>query len=376
MRLVADENIPFVAQAFAGFGEVEAVPARAITPALAAAADVLLVRSVTPVNAALLGGSRVRFVGTATIGTDHLDLPYLTDRGLVVASAPGSNAESVVEWVLAALVRTASRRGVDLLGKTVGVVGVGNVGGRLVPRLEALGLAVLRCDPPRAEAEGPAGFVSLDEALEASDIVTLHTPLTKDGLHPTHHLIGSDALARMKPGAWLVNASRGAVVGNAALLASLRSGHTGMALLDVFEGEPVPNADLMHAADLVTPHIAGYSYDGKVNGARMLYDALAAWSGADPGFDWTNAYTLSPEDARTFGNQEASFAPSLRDAVATLYDIGADDARFRATCGLLEADRADAFARLRKTYPRRRAWTHYRDALPPDIAAALIPLNA
>lgn len=366
MRLVADENIPFVAEAFAGFGTVEAVPARAITPEFVCDADALLVRSVTPVNAALLDGSSVRFVGTATIGTDHLDLPYLAERGLAVASAPGSNAESVVEWAIAALVRTASHRNVDLAGKTVGVVGVGNVGGRLAPRLEALGLTVLRCDPPRAEAEGSAGFVSLDEVLEAADIVTLHTPLTKDGPHPTHHLIGPDELARTKPGAWLVNASRGAVVDNPALLHSIQSGHTGAALLDVFEGEPVPNADLMCAAEIVTPHIAGYSYDGKVNGSRMLYDALAAWSGADPGFDWTDAYALTPEDARTF-------AGGFSDAVRTLYDLDADDARFRATLALPDAERGAAFARLRKTYPRRRAWTHYRAALPPDIAARLLP---
>lgn len=380
MRLVADENIPFVAQAFVGFGTVEAVPARQLTPDLVRDADVLLVRSVTPVNAALLDGSRVRFVGTATIGTDHLDLPYLAGRGIAVASAPGSNAESVVEWVIAALVMISSRReGVDgtrvrrepLAGKTMGVVGVGNVGGRLAPRLEALGITVLRCDPPRAEAEGPAGFVALDEVLETSDIVTLHTPLVKDGPHPTHHLIGDDELARMRPGAWLVNASRGAVANNRALVESLRSTHTGAALLDVFEGEPVPDADLMRLATLVTPHIAGYSVDGKLNGARMLYDALSARSGADPGYDWADAYALAPEDRRALGE-----ATTVREAVAALYDIEADGARLRATLDLAEADRADAFARLRKTYPRRRAWTHYRDALPPDIAAALVPTKA
>lgn len=377
MRIVADENIPLVREAFSAFGTVETCAGRAMTPEAVREADVLLVRSVTRVDEGLLGGSSVRFVGTATIGTDHLDLGALHRRGIVVASAPGSNAESVAEWVVAALLRTAAARGEALAGKTVGVVGVGHVGGQLVPRLAALGMTVLRCDPPRAEAEGVGdgeeAFVSLVQVLDESDIVTLHTPLTTGGRHRTHHLVGAPELARMRPGAWLVNASRGAVVDGAALLAALRSGHVGAALLDVFEHEPAPDPALVAAATVATPHIAGYSYDGKLGGARMLFEALAAWSGQAAAFDWAQAYALTPEDVRPAAEVRSGDVPTdpveetaaLDALVRPLYDIGADDARFRATLDLpSEADRAEAFGRLRKTYPRRRAWGHYGAGAP------------
>jgi len=375
MHVLADENIPLVREAFAAFGTVETRPGRAMTPEAVRGADVLLVRSVTRVDEALLGTSAVRFVGTATIGTDHLDVGALRRRGIAVASAPGSNAESVVEWVLAALLRTAAARGEALAGRTVGVVGVGQVGGRLAPRLEALGMTVLRCDPPRAEAEGTGhgatAFVPLAQVLDASDIVTLHTPLTVGGAHPTAHLVGARELARLRPGAWLVNASRGAVVDGAALLAALRSGHLGAALLDVFEHEPAPDPALVAAATLATPHIAGYSFDGKLNGARRLFEALAEWSGQAAAFDWDAAYALTPEDERPALDAPASGMDAVAETAALdarvrrLYDIAADDARFRATLALsTEADRAEAFARLRKTYPRRRAWGHYGAGVP------------
>lgn len=367
MRLVVDENIPLARAAFAGFGEVRLLPGRAITPEAVAEADVLLVRSVTRVDAALLAGSPVRFVGTATIGTDHLDLAWLEAQGIAHASAPGSNAASVVEWTIAALACTAARRGVDLRSRAVGIVGVGNVGRRLDAALARLGVPTLRCDPPRAEAEGPEGFVSLDRLLAEADVVTLHTPLTRSGPHATHHLVGAEALARMRPGAWLVNACRGAVVDGGALLASLTSGHTGAALLDVFEGEPLPAPGLVRAAEIATPHVAGYSYDGKLNGARMLYDALVAFTGTDPGFDWAAAYALTPEDARPVVLPETPpRADDLHRLVAPLYDVAADDARLRATLALPDAARAEAFARLRKAYPRRRAWRHYGLGWIPD----------
>nr|WP_243663590.1 4-phosphoerythronate dehydrogenase [Rhodothermus marinus] len=224
LRIVADENIPFAREAFRGFGVVRPLPADQITPATVRNCDVLLVRSVTRVDAALLEGSRVQFVGSATSGIDHVDLAYLQKRGIAFAYAPGANADAVVEYVLAALLELAVRRNVSLRGRVVGIVGCGHIGGRLARRLPALGLEVLCCDPPLAEQTGRTDFVSLETILAEADIVTLHVPLTRTGPHATYHLIDAAALARLRPSAWLLNTSRGAVVDGRALLEARRQG--------------------------------------------------------------------------------------------------------------------------------------------------------
>src|SRR5438094_2654308 len=213
LRIVADRNIAFAAEAFAPLGDVVTLPSAELTREAVRDADLLLVRSTVKVGAPLLDGSRVRFVATATIGIDHLDIAWLDGRGIAWASAPGSNADSVLEWWAAALLTVAERRGVELGGLRVGVVGAGAVGGRVERFCRALGIAPLICDPPRAAREGGAGFVSLDELLRAADVVTLHVPLAPD----TRRLLDERRLAALKPGAWLVNASRGGVVDGAAL---------------------------------------------------------------------------------------------------------------------------------------------------------------
>lgn len=211
MRIVADENIPLLDAFFAGFGEIRRLPGRSIDRAAVADADVLLVRSVTPVTREMLEGSPVRFVGTCTIGTDHLDLTYLQDAAIQWSSAPGCNARGVVDYVLGSLLTLAEIEGVDLRQRTYGVVGAGQVGGRLIAVLKALGWKVLVCDPPRQSAEG-GNFVSLDEILQRCDVISLHTPLDKNGQSSTWHLLDEARLRQLRQGAWLINASRGAVV--------------------------------------------------------------------------------------------------------------------------------------------------------------------
>lgn len=362
MQILADENIPFVEEAFGTIGLVRTLPGRRITPADLASTDVLLVRSVTPVNAALLAGSPVRFVGSATIGTDHIDLDYLEDQEIAFAHAPGSNAESVVEYVLAALYALARRQGRPVRGQTLGVVGCGNIGGWLVQRVPALGLEVLRCDPPLAEAAERAGrphsYRPMAEVLAAADIVTLHVPLTRTGPHATHHLLNHDTLRQMKPEAWLLNSSRGAVVDNAALRAVLEDGHLGATALDVWEGEPEPDGALMRQVDLATPHIAGYSYDGKVNGTIMLYEAVTAHFGLAA--DWTAEVerAAGPEDRLDLVPPEA-VQPEvdwMHDLIRQMYDIEADDARLRKLLDLPAEERGAYFTALRKQYPRRRTF--------------------
>ena len=224
MRILADENIPVVDAFFADHGSIRRLPGRAIDRAALAEVDVLLVRSVTEVSRAALAGSPVRFVGTCTIGTDHLDLDYFAEAGIAWSSAPGCNARGVVDYVLGCLLAMAEVRGADLAERTYGVVGAGQVGGRLVEVLRGLGWKVLVCDPPRQAREPDGEFVSLERLLAEADVISLHTPLNRDGEHPTRHLLDEPRLAALRPGTWLVNASRGAVVDNQALRRLLEGG--------------------------------------------------------------------------------------------------------------------------------------------------------
>jgi erythronate-4-phosphate dehydrogenase len=370
MKILADANIPLAGSIFSRLGEVEVVPASGIGPSRVRDADVLLVRSVTRVDASLLAGSAVRFVGTATIGHDHVDQAYLASREIAFAHAPGANADSVVEYVLAALLAAFAERGAQLRGKVVGVVGCGAIGSRLASRLPAFGVEVLCCDPPLACASGAEGFVSLPHLLAASDIVTVHTPLTRTGADPTYHLIGRKMIGALRPGAWLVNSSRGAVVDNAALRDALVHGRLGGAILDVWEGEPSPDLALLARCAIATPHIAGYSYDGKVQGAVMLFQALAQFLGETrlPDLD----KLLSPGDLPPLavppddGDETAWLDALTRQA----YGVRSDDARMRALLDLPGADHAEHFQNLRATYPVRRGYKWHRLAGEPPAGYA------
>ncbi len=380
LRILADENIPLVRDAFGGLGVVGLLPGHRITPEAVREADVLLVRSVTRVDAALVAGSPLRFVGSATIGTDHVDRAALRARSIAFAHAPGSNAESVVEYVLAALLRLAASRGEALRGKTIGVVGCGNIGGRLAERLTAFGARVLKNDPPLAEHAAQTGtphdFVSLAAVLAEADVVTLHVPLTREGAHPTHHLFDKTTLDRLKPGAWLLNTARGAVVANAALSEALRQRRLAAAVLDVWEHEPTPDPALLRRVDLATPHIAGYSYDGKMQGAIMLYHALIRQLDLQSTWDDTAALAPGPDDHLALTPPEAALPETAwLDALARrLYDLPADDARLRGLLDRPSEEHAAFFSGLRKQYPRRRAFrlhTLARRAVPEAYRAAV-----
>ena len=377
LTIVADENIPLLDDLFAPLGSLRPMSGRGISAATVRQADVLLVRSVTRVDAALLNGSRVRFVGSATIGTDHVDRGFLEREGIAFAHAPGSNAGSVVEYVIAALLHLAVRRDTPLRGKKVGIIGCGHIGGQLAARLPALGLSVVLHDPPLAEAaarEGrPHPFVGLDTLLATADIVTVHVPLTTGGMHPTYHLIDEAVLRHMRPGAWLINTSRGAVVSNAALRKAREAGHPGAVVLDVWEGEPAPDPALIRRVDLATPHIAGYSYDGKVQGSLMVYRALMQFLGRPAERDpWP---VEAPATARLAPPAPDLPEPLWFDAlVRQMYDIAADDARMRRLSHLDDEARGTRFTELRKTYPVRRSFHHYGlapGAYPPALLRGL-----
>lgn len=374
MNILYDENIPCGHDAFATLGNVTACAGRAITPALVRDIDLLFVRSVTPVNAALLDGSRVRFVATATSGSDHIDKAYLQAKGITFCDAIGSNAESVAEYITAALLILSQRTGVPLSGRSIAIIGVGHVGRLVLAKARALGMRVILNDPPRARAEADFPHVPLDEALQA-DVVTLHTPLTYDGEDATYHLLNEQRLAALKPGTWLLQASRGEVVDTRALLNLLAHGHQLHCVLDVWENEPHPDPALLARAQIATPHIAGYSWPSKINATHIIYEAACAFLGRQP--VWT-----PPQLPKGMSfphltlNAQQSVGDQITAAVTRVYDLLADDARMRQLLLKPLTEQGAYFDYLRKTYPVRLEFQHTRiHGASPQAAATLRALG-
>ncbi|MDH0896218.1 MULTISPECIES: 4-phosphoerythronate dehydrogenase PdxB [unclassified Pseudomonas] len=348
MQIVADENIPLLDEFFSAFGPIARHPGRGIDRAALGDAEVLLVRSVTRVDRALLEGSRVRFVGTCTIGTDHLDLDYFAEAGIAWSSAPGCNARGVVDYVLGCLLALAETTGRPLAGLRYGVVGAGQVGGRLVQVLRGLGWPVLVCDPPRQAAEG-GDFVDLATILHECDVISLHTPLGAG----TRHLLGAEQLRALRPGAWLINASRGPVVDNAALKAHLSAGADLQVALDVWEGEPLADPELAALCRIATPHIAGYSLDGKLRGTAQIYRAYCAAMGLEERVRLADLLPPAWLEAMAL-HAGASPEWALANLCRAVYDPRRDDADFRRSLVGDAAQRKAAFDALRKHYPYRR----------------------
>ena len=357
MKIVADENIPFVREAFGTLGALSILTGRAMDRSAVADADVLLVRSVTKVNADLLEGASVRFVGAATIGTEHIDQDYLSHEGVTFTSAAGSNANSVAEYVTAALLVMSRRLAMPLVGQSLGVIGVGNVGSKVVRNARALGMTVLPNDPPLDDVCARNDLVSLEDALTA-DFVTLHVPLERAGRHPTYHMADVDFLARMSTWAVLINSSRGAVVDTPALKDALESGHLAAAVMDVWEDEPAIDAQMLRRTAIGTPHIAGYSTDGKVAGTVILYRALCGFLGVEP--KWSPDVLMPPSQTThlTLDATGRSDEDVIREAVLGVYDILSDDARLRTSLDLDPVQRPAHFDHLRKTYPVRREFPY------------------
>lgn len=364
MKIVADQNMPLVTELFGQYGDVTLLPGRQIVPADVRDADVLLVRSTTRVDRSLLAGSRVGFVGSATIGTDHVDTGWLDTQGIAFASAPGCNARAVVEYDLAALATVAP----DWRERRIGVVGCGNVGGRLLEQLKSLDVACVGYDPLL-----PLGvdLVDFDTVLR-SDVLCLHTPMTRDGPYPSWHLFDESVIERLSPGTVLLNAGRGAVVDNDALLRRLEKRGDVRVVLDVWEGEPDINPTLLQSVDLATPHIAGYSLAGRVRGTEMVLAAFLAWLGREV------QVAPVPREPVSLGRMH-----SLNEAILAAYPIGEDhSAMVAAMAGLTET--GAVFDRLRREYRQRKEFSEYlceeylcedasREATPsiPGLAALL-----
>ena len=348
LNIVADENIPSVDRLFGHFGNISKLPGRTIQNSDLHDADLLLVRSVTKVNSQLINATPISFVGTATIGTDHIDRTWLKDKGIGFTSAPGCNADAVAEYVISALLMVAVEQNFELQDRVVGIVGVGNVGRRLQQRLEGLGVKILLNDPPRAET-GEQGFVALEFLLEHADIICLHTPLTGGGDHPSYHLLNDRNLPAIKPDSILLNAGRGPVIDNAALLSWHRQRSDVTLLLDVWEEEPKVDESLAQQVRIGTPHIAGYSLDGKIRGTWMLYAAFCQHLGIKPEIDLADCLADAGNELQiTLDGSE-----TLTDIVHRVYQPEADHSRFMGSL-MDKEQQSQNFDLLRKQYPVRR----------------------
>lgn len=343
MKVLVDDKIPYIKEAIERIAdEVVYLPGGRIAPEDVRDVDALIVRTRTRCDRRLLAGSRVRFIATATIGFDHIDTAYCREAGIEWANAPGCNAASVAQYVQSALLLLQRERGVRLAGACLGVVGVGHVGRRVEAVGRALGMEVLRCDPPRARQEGPDGFVGLDEIARRADVVSFHTPLIREGAYRTFHLADEAFFRSLERRPVLLNTSRGEVVDTEALKQAWRADRLRAMVLDVWEHEPDIDRWLLGEAFLATPHIAGYSADGKANATRMALEALCRFFRLDPCFH------IEPP---------APACPVLRAATADeallqMYDPRRDTEALR---------RAPAcFEQLRGDYPLRREACAYR----------------
>jgi len=362
MKIVADMNIPFVKECFSSIGEVEVVAGRQIKPKEITDADVLLVRSVTPVNEKLLTGSKVKFVATATIGVEHIDCEYLQKRGIGFASAPGSNANSVAEYIIAALLEAGEKHNITLAGKSIGIIGVGNVGSKVAKKCAAMGMKTYLNDPPLQRQTGESKYLSI-EKLFGCDFITLHIPLAFEGIDKTYHLADERFFGSLKKGCVFLNTSRGGVVETKALKAATKSGKIRSAMLDVWENEPNIDAELLEMADIGTPHIAGYSFDGKVAGMIMIYKAACEHLGLKPKFD-VDSFLPEPIVPEINIKSEAGGEEDIiKEIVRKVYDIKADDRRLKQILNMPADKRGAEFDRLRKDYPVRREFQNTKVVL-------------
>jgi erythronate-4-phosphate dehydrogenase len=345
-RIVSDDKIPFLKGALEEVAEVVYLPGGKINRKDLIDADALITRTRTCCDHNLLEGTSVRFIASATIGTDHIDHGYCTKNGIEVTNAPGCNSSSVEQYMVSALLHLINLRNLDPARITLGVIGAGNVGSKVARAAGMLGMNVLLNDPPRQRVEGPDGFVDLADLQHHSDIVTLHVPLTRTGQDATWHMANTAFFEKLKPGTILFNASRGEVVEEKALYSAIERKRVSDVVLDVFEGEPAINRDLLDRLTLATPHIAGYSLDGKANGTTAAVRAVSRFFNL--GLDrWAPSTIPSPEPAELLADASQGTLPELLwEIYSQTYDITADDGRLRKDPASFEA--------LRGAYPPRR----------------------
>jgi erythronate-4-phosphate dehydrogenase len=378
MRILADDNIPGIERACAALGSVTLFSSldTGALPALLREADAFLCRSTIRVNEALIQDTPVRFVATATAGFEHVDTTMLAERGIRFASASGSNALSVAEYVFAALFSLGCDKDFDPREMSVGIVGAGHVGTWVAHIADMLGMPVVLCDPPLADATSDAKYRPLEEAL-AAGIVTLHVPLTGDGPYPTRNMIGREHFRRMRKGAIFINTSRGGVLQAPALLEAVASGTLRAAVLDVFPGEPSIDPILARAADIATPHIAGHSLDGKLLGTQMVAEALAAFAGRKLTWNYLDELPPPPRLAPRQDPGER-LVQGIHNVLREVYAVAEDHDALGRIVALPAAEAGPVFARYRSEYRGRREFhscTLDAAGLPDEVRASLTALG-
>ncbi len=359
MKIVCDSHIPFLKGVLEPYADVVYLPGDRITRHDVLDADALIVRTRTRCDRRLLDGTKVSFIATATIGYDHIDTAWCESNGITWTNAPGCNSWSVQQYMGSLLITMSRRFGFNFKDKTLGVIGVGNVGSKVARLAALLGFRVLLNDPPRARRDGNDGFVSLEQIISDSDIITIHVPLTSEGPDPTYHLFDSNRLSAMNSNQILINTSRGETVDGKALKQALKKGLIKAASLDVWENEPYIDTELLELLFTGTPHIAGYSTDGKATGTMMCVQALGSFFDLDCR-NWEVAEFPTPQQSLEFTVDAAFLKPQdgLAQAIMHTYDIMQDDARLRAD--------TSGFETLRSSYPTRREFTAFTVKLQGD----------
>ena len=348
IKIVADDKIPFLNGVLEPFAEVIYVQGDLITKEIIAEADALLIRTRTKCDESLLKGSPVKFIGSATIGFDHIDAAYCRQNNITWINAPGCNSSSVCQYVTSALLKLSLNNGFSLKGKTIGIVGVGNVGSKVKKIVNALGMTVILNDPPKAKHENKNRFETLDAVLEKSDVITVHVPLTLAGEDKTFHLFDDNVFAKIKKGTWLINTSRGEVVSGAALKKALNAGTIAGAILDVWENEPDIDKNLLDNVFIATPHIAGYSADGKANGTSMIVESLCRFFNIELK-NWKPQNIPLPEfPCVTIKTKGKSVEEIISEAVFHSYDISIDDCNLKSSPATFEKQRGNY--RLRREF--------------------------
>ncbi len=350
MKVVADDKIPYLKGILEPFVDVEYYPGSDITKDKIIDADALLIRTRTICNKELLEGTPVSFIATATIGFDHIDTEYCEKNNIFWTNSPGCNSGSVQQYIASVLVNIAEQKGFDLTKKTLGVVGVGNVGKKVVRLAEHLGMYVVQNDPPRMRREGPCGFISLEGILREADIITFHVPLTIEGEDKTYHLVNDALIQKMNSGTILINSSRGEVVSTEAIKNGLKSEKLGGAVLDVWENEPNIDLQLLDMVDIATPHIAGYSADGKANGTAMVVQALSKHFGLEL-YDWVPDNVQIPQNADLNSFTSSDEQEFWYHLINSTYQVLDDNDRLRKN--------PTDFEKLRGNYPLRREFSAY-----------------
>ena len=352
IKIVADDKIPFLKGALEPYEDIEYIPGKHINKKAIAGADALLIRTRTKCTRELLAGSAVRFIATATIGFDHIDTQYCQKHNIRWTNAPGCNSTSVMQYIAAALLKTSQEFRFSLSDKTLGIIGVGNVGKKVEKLARNLGMKVMLNDPPRARIEGDKGFSDLDTVLREADIITFHVPLTIVGQDKTYHLVNEKIIKKVKKGAWLINSSRGEVAETGSLKKALDAGKLGGAILDVWEHEPDIDIHLMQKTFIATPHIAGYSTDGKANGTSIVVNKLAQFFNL-PVKEWYPTNLPAPENPEIKINGKGKSQEAIvREAVEHTYNISMDDLKLRFSPSDFEKQRGE--------YPVRREFTAYK----------------